>query len=77
MVKPLVQATKRCIENLKVNRGDIFKSLPSAIEESITHGFNELTTHKMSKFKRLTVHISLLSLNTWTQGSLMWPYWYF
>ena len=52
MVKPLVQGTKQCIEALTVQQGAIFSTLSSDMEVLVTHGFQELTTEKLSRFKR-------------------------
>ena len=52
MVKPLVQGTKQCIEALTVNEGAIFSTLSSDMEGLVSHGFLELTTEKLSQFKR-------------------------
>ena len=52
MVKPLVQGTKQCIEALTEQQGAIFSTLSSDMEVLVTHGFQELTTEKLSRFKR-------------------------
>ena len=60
MVKPLVQGTKQCIEALTTNEGAIFSTLPSDMEELVTHG---LTTEKLRKFKREVYNPYLTALS--------------
>ena len=51
-----------CIKELDVNHGEVFKTLPSAVENLTTCGFQELTDDKMYRFKQNVHHPYLTAL---------------
>ena len=62
IVKPLVQGTKDRIKELSANHGDVFKTLPSVMENLTAYGFQELTDGRMSRFKQYVYHPYLTAL---------------
>ena len=62
IVKPLVQETKDCIKELTANHGMVFKTLPSAMENLATHGFQKLTDDRMTRLKQNVYHPYLTAL---------------